>query len=127
MTMGRAFTISAVLGLFASPAMAQSLLDRVQGLYAPALAGIPWSCRADAVGMDGGALAIRGAQVFGVENTCNLRNPFVIPGMDAIKFDRICTGEGTTYDAGPMIVMPSRDGVLLISDGFVSEWTRCPR
>jgi len=108
----------------AAPAMAQSLLDRVQGLYYPDLPGTTWDCTN--LGGDGGALAIRGNQMIGVENICQLKDPVPIPGMDAVRYSRSCAGEGELYEADPVILTPTDRGVGLMFDGFVTEWLRCP-
>ncbi|NKX46038.1 hypothetical protein [Roseicyclus persicicus] len=108
----------------AAPAAGQSLLDRVQGLYYPDLPGTRWDCRT--LGGDGGALGVVGAQVIGVETTCTLSEPFPIPGMDAVRFRATCAGEGTTWDGGYRIVMPTDRGLLQVVEGNAYEWLRCP-
>lgn len=106
------------------PATAQSLLDRVQGLYYPAGQGT-WDCIT--VGMDGGAVAVQGTRLQGVENTCEMGNAFAVPGLDAMTFDLSCVGEGTSYDGGRVLLMPLQDGGLaILRNGFVSTWMRCP-
>ena len=106
-----------------TPVAAQSLLDRVQGLYYPPGQG-SWDCAT--LGMDGGAVGIRGDTLHGVENACQLTNAFPIPGMDAMMFDLACSGEGTTYDGGKVILVPTEGGLGLVRDGFVNTWLRCP-
>ena len=108
----------------ANAANAQSLLDRIQGLYYPDMPGTRWDCQS--VAADGGALAVRGDQLIGVETFCTLHNPFPIPGMDAIRFERSCNAEGSSYDPGPIILSPGEDGLLLLSEELVSRWLRCP-
>ncbi len=115
---------AAALSVTASAATAQSLLDRVQGLYYPDLPGTTWNCTA--LGSDGGAVGIRGNQILGVESACTLNDPFPIPGMDAIRFTQSCAGEGMTWDGGPVIITPTDRGVFLLSEGFGVEWLRCP-
>jgi hypothetical protein len=107
---------------FAGPAAAQDLLDRVQGLYYPeGHAG--WDCTT--LGMDGGAVGVRGQTLEGVENSCALENPFPIPGMDAIAFDLACTGEGMTYDGGRVILLPIPNGLAIVGQDGVRTWLRC--
>lgn len=106
-----------------TPVAAQSLLDRVQGLYYPPNQG-NWDCAT--LGMDGGAVGIRGDTLHGVENACQLTNAFPIPGMDAMMFDLACSGEGATYDGGKVILVPMEGGLGLVRDGFVNTWLRCP-
>lgn len=103
---------------------AQSLLDRVQGLYYPANQPEGWNC--STLGMDGGAVGIQGQSLVGVENTCTLENPFPVPGLDAMAFDLACTGEGTTYDGGRVMLVPLERGLGLVRDGSVVVWARCP-
>lgn len=119
----RRLAILLTLGVLASPVAAQDLLDRVQGLYVPDGMEAFWDCQS--VGQDGGAVAIRGSQILGVENACALKDPVPVPGMDAVRYNRTCSGEGTTYDAGPVILTPTDRGVGLMFDGFVTEWIRC--
>ena len=115
----------AVLALLmaGSPSGAQSLLDRVQGLYYPPNAG-SWDCAT--LGMEGGAVGVQGTTLHGVENACDLTDAFPIPGMDAMMFDLTCAAEGTTYDGGKVILVPASDGLGLVWDGFVTFWQRCP-
>ncbi|MGP1355459.1 hypothetical protein [Roseicyclus sp.] len=115
--------VAALLCVLASPVAAQSLLDRVQGLYYPPGQGT-WDCAT--LGMDGGAVGIVGQTLQGVENACDLTNPFPIPGMDAMAFDLSCTGEGMTFDGGRVILVPLVDGLGLVRDGSVVTWARCP-
>jgi hypothetical protein len=105
------------------PAAAQSLLDRVQGLYYPPNQGT-WDCAT--LGMDGGAVGVQGQTLHGVENACTLTNAFPIPGMDAMMFDLECSGEGMTYDGGRVILVPTQTGLGIVRDGFVVNWLRCP-
>jgi hypothetical protein len=51
---------------------AQSLLDRVQGLYYPPNQG-SWDCAT--LGMDGGAVGVQGDTLHGVENACRSPTP----------------------------------------------------
>jgi hypothetical protein len=104
---------------------AQSLLDRVQGLYYPANQPDRWNC--STLSMDGGAVGIQGQSLVGVENSCRLENPFAIPGLDAMAFDLACTGEGLPHDGGRVLLVPLDDGGLgLVRDGSVVVWARCP-
>lgn len=110
------------LGL-SGPLAAQSLVERVQGLYFPDGQGT-WDCRT--VGMDGGAVAIQGQELRGVESTCEMLNPFAVPGLDAMAFDLSCVGEGMQYDGGRVLIVPVDAGVAIVRDGAVSTWIRCP-
>jgi hypothetical protein len=104
---------------------AQSLLDRVQGLYTPPAALYePWDCQT--LGADGGAVAIQGQTLIGVEHSCTLQNPYAVPGLDAMAFDQACTGEGMTYDGGRVLLVPLDGGLGLVRDGSVVVWDRCP-
>ena len=103
---------------------AETLLDRVQGLYKPAAFDDPWDC--ETLGADGGAVGIQGQTLVGVGNTCTLQNPFAIPGLDAMAFDLACTGEGMTYDGGRVVLVPLDGRLGIVRDGSVVIWDRCP-
>lgn len=109
--------------LAAAPLAAQSLLDRVQGLYYPEGQG-SWDCQT--LGMDGGAVGVQDQTLHGVENACEMINPFAMPGLDAMAFDLSCVGEGTSYDGGRVLLVPLPSGLALVRDGSVSTWLRCP-
>lgn len=92
------------------------------GLYQPQ--GSNWSCARAEIGMDGGALAIEGERLDGVENACTLADPVPVLGMDATLYDRRCSAEGTTYRDRVMLMRTER-GVYVITDGFAALWERC--
>jgi hypothetical protein len=106
------------LALAATPLVAGPF----DGLYQPA--GMNWSCRADQVGMDGGALSIRNNELRGVENFCRLTRPTPVRDMNAVLYDAVCSAEGTQYSERVMILRHSR-GVHIIRDGWVSDWRYC--
>ncbi|AHM05212.1 hypothetical protein roselon_02925 [Roseibacterium elongatum DSM 19469] len=64
--------------------------------------------------------------MIGLENACTLTDPVEVRGMDAMLFDTQCNGEGVAYDGGRVMLMATRAGIAIISDGSVVEWTRCP-
>jgi hypothetical protein len=116
-----ALTLAFALPLTAG---AQTLLDRIQGLYYPQGMAGAWNCRD--LGSDGGAVGFVGDQIRGVESACQLKEPFPIPGMDAVRFTTTCSGEGETWEAGPVIIVPHFDGVTLVYQDFANTWLRCP-
>jgi len=82
-----------------------------------------WDCKS--VGQDGGALAVDGDVLHGVENSCQLSNPVPVTGMDAILYDAECSGEGETYSKRVMLLrLPG--GLAMIEDGSVSPLVSCP-
>jgi hypothetical protein len=94
------------------------------GLYRPNVqAAMLWDCHS--VGQDGGAVAVMGDQLIGVENRCTLTNPVEVRGMAATLFDAACNGEGESYSERVML-MAQPGGLYVIRDGAVSDWVRCP-
>lgn len=113
------YTLCGVLSL-CIPAHAQGLQ-----LFKPVGAATDtWSCNAEAIGQDGGALGVSSQQLIGIDNTCTLANPVNIRDMDAVLYDATCTAEAETSTARVMI-MPSPGGVYIIRDQLVFEWEMC--
>lgn len=91
------------------------------GLYRPdGLEG--WDCVS--VGEEGGALAVRGDQYYGVESLCTLTNPTRVNGMSAILYDAECNGEGMSYSYR-MMLMRVPEGLAVIQDGYVNLLRSC--
>lgn len=109
-------SMAACLG---TPAVAEPF----DGLYRPDTPEAEsWDCKT--VGVDGGALAIEGDVLKGVESQCKLTNPVAVTGMDAILYDAECAGEGETYSYRVMI-MRLAEGLALIEDGYVNQLKAC--
>ncbi|GKY87856.1 hypothetical protein [Sinisalibacter aestuarii] len=81
-----------------------------------------WDCQS--VGMEGGALEITGTTITGVDNACTLADPVEVRGLNAVLYDRTCTGEGEPYSERLML-MGHDFGVYVITDGLVLDWLRC--
>jgi hypothetical protein len=111
------------IGLAAVLIPAPLLAGPFDGLYRPDEPWAEgWDCQS--VGSDGGALAIKGDEFYGVESLCKLRNPTQVNGMDAMLFDAECNGEGMSYSYRLML-MRLPEGVAVIQDGSVSALKRC--
>lgn len=81
-----------------------------------------WDC--STIGSEGGAVAVQGDKLLGVENTCTLTDPVEVRGMSATLYDAECTGEGET--ASERVMLMAHDyGIYVIRDGFVSDWLLC--
>ncbi|SDJ40935.1 hypothetical protein [Aliiruegeria lutimaris] len=104
---------------FAAVAEAQSPFD---GLYYPT-GSAGWDCRT--LGADMGALGVLDGFLEGVENRCAMTNPVNVRDLPAVLYDLECSGEGTTY-AERVMLMRSDQGIYVIRDGYVAEWSRCP-
>ncbi|MBM2576667.1 hypothetical protein JQC91_10160 [Jannaschia sp. Os4] len=110
------FTLAALLA--AAPPVAAQDID---GLYKPE--GARWSCRADEVGMDGGALAIREGRLEGVENSCDLGSTGRVGG-GWVEFRATCSGEGAT--ARRTITLRRHPlGLEFRERGYRYVWERC--
>ena len=83
---------------------------------------VSWNCTD--IGMDGGALAIRDHELFGVESLCRLTEPVRVNGMNAILYNGICAGEGYEYSERIML-MKNDHGVYVIRDGFALDLIHC--
>lgn len=97
------------------------------GLYRPdATFAENWSCDAADLGQDGGAVAITGGKVIGVESECILSNPRAVEGdPDATRFDQTCNGEGESWTA-EVVISKTRAGVSLEVDGAEPfQWLPC--
>ena len=108
----------------AAPAGAQTA--EFDGLYKPAGAE-GWTCSAQMLGMDGGAVAIRNGQMFGVESTCDLTAAVPVRDMNAVLYDKVCAGEGETWTERVMLMrsMFTARVLYVISDMHVAEWEAC--
>jgi hypothetical protein len=102
---------------------AAALAGPFDGLYRPNYDWAEsWDCTS--VGMEGGALAIDGDTLTGVDNPCTLSDPVEVRGMSAVLYDETCAGEGEPYTSRVM-VMAHEFGVYVITDGLVLDWLRC--
>lgn len=101
-----------------------ALAGPYDGLYRPDhAAGADWDCQS--VGMDGGAIAVRGGVFHGVENSCELTNPVQVRGMAATLYDAVCSSEGEAYSYR-MMLMATDTGIIAITDGDAAPMRRCP-
>jgi hypothetical protein len=107
--------------LGATHATAQT--DRFDGVFKPRGAEFTnWDCKT--IGQDGGAVAIRNGEIWGVESFCKIAKPVPVNGMDAVLYEAECGGEG--YEWKERIMLMKADfGVYYITDKFVAEWQYC--
>ena len=102
-----------------------ALATPYDGLYRPNYDfALGWDCTT--VGMDGGALALEGDRLIGLENACRLSAPVEVRDMNAVLYDASCSGEGETTSERIML-MAHEFGVYVIRDGMVLDWLRCER
>lgn len=95
------------------------------GVYRPNSAtAANWDCKT--VGMDGGALAIDGNTLFGVESRCELADPVNVTGMDAVLYNSTCYAEGMV-DTHRTMILKNDHGVYVIAYGYVSDWLLCEK
>ncbi len=109
--------------LFSTSAFAQTY----EGIYRPNYAfARDWSCNADDIGMDGGAVGFVNGKMIGVENQCDLLDPEIVPDRPkATKYKRDCWGEGTQY-TDEIIIEKTSIGILFQVDGGDEvEWRFC--
>ena len=94
-----------------------------EGLYRPNFdATRSWDCQT--IGIDGGALAVQGDRLRGIETECALSDPVEVRGMAAVLYDAACSGEGET-NAERVMLMTHAYGIYVIRDGIVADWLRC--
>ena len=94
----------------------------IDGLYFPE-GETGWSCHAADVGQDGGALAIRGDTLAGVENVCTLSRP-VARADGATDYTVTCESEGESYSEDVTLI-PDAGGVVLRYAVDAVRWERC--
>ncbi len=92
----------------------------IDGLYQPS--GASWSCSADQVGMDGGALSIQGDVLNGVENRCDLTSPR--PDGTGTRYTAVCSAEGEEYRED-LTLTPTANGLSHERDGSTVYWEAC--
>ncbi len=96
------------------------LLAPMQGKYR---AHASWTC--DEIGMDGGATAIIGTQLRGVETTCTLSGGQAVGRHGAALFDAACTGEGEVWTDEIVLKRGSFGGLALLWSDAVAIWQAC--
>ena len=72
--------------------------------------------------MEGGALAIQGGVLQGVESRCDLTSPVALD--DGTRFTAVCSAEGSTYREQTTIT-PTATGVWITRPGGTAIWDRC--
>ncbi len=100
-------------------AQAQTPFD---GLYQPT--GYNWSCSADFLGLDGGAVGIVDGYLEGVENRCELTSPRPSRTGVGITYTALCNGEGTEYRE-QVTISKTDIGVNITWGGSTISWSRC--
>lgn len=106
-----------ILSVFAAGNLEAQNID---GLYHPV--GTSWSCSADQIGMEGGALAILDGVFEGVENRCDLTSPVALE--NGTRFTAVCSAEGETYQE-PITITPTANGVRIQRELGTAYWKRC--
>lgn len=102
------------------------LVSRLDGLYFPASASASsWSCNADQIGVEGGALSIAGGHLDGVENRCALTDPVAGANGNSIHYIAVCSAEGENYSE-PVTITKTASGVGIGRDGRTVFWSACP-
>lgn len=110
--------VATALSCVTQPAFGQSF----DGLYRLPAGSGEWSCKADHIGMDGGALSIDGDILEGVESRCKLTNPRAVD--DSIRYFATCSADGTEFES-PLTLTRTDNSVRIDRDGASIFWERC--
>jgi len=82
----------------------------------------------DLVGVEGGTLEIRDNIFYGVEVECRMTRPVNVMDMDATLYRMECSGEGEVWTERAMLMQSAEgDGVIMIWNGYVFRYSRCPQ
>lgn len=96
------------------------VIEMLQGKYRP----LPsWTC--GVIGQDGGATAIQGNVLYGLENECTLENGRVVGPSGATVFDATCSAEGETYQTEFLLAADQWGSLAVITPDGVSLWENC--
>ncbi len=78
------------------------------------------------VGVDGGALEIRGGIFFGVESQCRMTRPVNVVNMNATLYTMECSGEGQVWTERAMIMQDAEtDGIIMVWNGYAFRYDKC--
>ncbi len=103
-----------------APAGEADLLAPMQGKYRPAPS---WDC--GEIGMDGGALAIEGVTLYGLESACELRDGRPVGSHGAAIFAADCSGEGETWQEEYILRRDDWGSLAVLSSRSVAVWQAC--
>ncbi|WP_092783148.1 hypothetical protein [Jannaschia pohangensis] len=106
----------------APAATSPASLARLQGLYRLSSS---WSCRADQIGMDGGAMAVEGDKLMAVESVCTLGSPSPVGATGAVLTRAECSGEGEAFSED-MILFRDDTSLTIIRPAGKITWMPCP-
>lgn len=112
---------SLLFAVLSTPAQA----DAFDGLYRPAASWADnWSCVADDLGQDGGAVGLIDGTLHGVESQCVLGQARLAPNGPGRLYHATCSGEGDVASTEIMIT-PMSVGIDIARDGQTIQWRRC--
>lgn len=112
---------SLLFAVLSTPAQA----DALDGLYRPAAAWADnWSCAADDLGQDGGAVGMIDGTLHGVESQCVLGQARLAANGPGRLYHASCAGEGEEAPTEIMIV-ETAVGIDITRDGQTIQWRRC--
>lgn len=93
------------------------------GLYRPSgPIGADWSCSANQIGMEGGALSIGDGYIDGVENRCKLTEETTSNGTTYYTAD--CSAEGEIY-FDEFAISKTDTGVMILRKEVEIRWDSC--
>lgn len=80
------------------------------------------------VGVDGGAIEIRGGLFYGVEMECRMTRPIDVVNMDATLYTMQCSGDAASWTERAMLMNSAEDeGIFMIWNGYAFRYDRCPK
>lgn len=97
-----------------------ALLSPFQGKYRP----MPnWDC--GEIGRDGGATAIEGDTLFGLESACRLTGGVAVGAHGAALFNAQCSGEGETWQDEYILRRDDWGSLAVLRSDGVTIWQSC--
>lgn len=96
------------------------IFEAMQGKYRP----VPsWNC--GEIGAEGGATAILGQTLYGLETECALSNARVIGRQGALLLDASCSGEGSTWEEEYLLRRDEWGSLMVSSLQGAALWQAC--
>jgi hypothetical protein len=109
---------------FTASTLLSADMSHIAGVYFPKgdEGVVQWSCNADHVGLDGGALVISASRFEAVDLTCEMAS--LSPSGKAVRATLDCMSEGQPFKAD-VIFTPTPTGVEITDEHGSVYWMRC--